>query len=164
MRGQGHDHGHRRRRVIRTAALLGRPPSTRRLSRQLCSICNSPGAGHANCRDSATLCQATRPAGTDENEATAVPRRYRSRIDAIWVVLFLACAAAFLAGVVNRSANPAMSRMLLELTLCVATVFICIGVPCHYTLLDKGVRIQSGLFIREVPYGNILSVDPENGT
>lgn len=93
-----------------------------------------------------------------------MPRRYRSRIDAIWVVLFLACAAAFLAGVVNRSANPAMSRMLLELTLCVATVFICIGVPCHYTLLDKGVRIQSGLFIREVPYGNILSVDPENGT
>lgn len=35
-----------------------------------------------------------------------------------------------------------------------------VGVPCHYTLQERELRIQSGLFIRRIAYTDVLSATP----
>lgn len=87
--------------------------------------------------------------------------KYRSRMDGVWVVLLLSCATAFLAGGSHATADSMLGRGLIEVATTIATIFILVGVPCHYTLHEQELRVQSGLFILGIPYAEILSASPE---
>ena len=94
-------------------------------------------------------------------EPRVQPRRFRSRMDGVWVVLLLSCATALLAGVNHANPDSMLGRGLIQIAVTVATIFIMVGVPCHYTLGERELRIQSGLFLRAIPYEAILSISPE---
>lgn len=106
---------------------------------------------------------------TSETSVSSTGRRtqhckYRSKMDGVWLVLLLSCATAFLAGVSHATADSMLGRGLIQVATTIATIFILVGVPCHYTLHEHELRIQSGLLIRGIPYVQILSVSPERST
>jgi Bacterial PH domain len=88
-------------------------------------------------------------------------RSYSSKVDGVWIFLGLSCGAAFLAGAIDRGPDSVLGARLIQFATVVATIFILLGVPCRYTLLDQALRIQSGFFIRSVAYADILSASPE---
>jgi hypothetical protein len=90
---------------------------------------------------------------------TAAPR-YRSKIAAVWVVLALSCLAALLAAMALRGQDPGLSRLLRGAAMAVAMAFVCAAVPCRYVLRPDRLSVQSGFFIRHIPYSEILEATP----
>jgi len=90
----------------------------------------------------------------------AVPR-YRSKVAAVWIVLMLSCLAALLAAMALHAQDPALSQLLRSAAMAVAMAFVCAGVPCRYALRPDGLSVQSGFFIRHIPYSEILEATPQ---
>ena len=59
---------------------------------------------------------------------------YRSKVAGVWIVLALSCLLAYIAALALRGQDPALSHLMRSLATAVALAFVCMAVPCRYTL------------------------------
>jgi len=90
-------------------------------------------------------------------------QRYRSKVAGVWIVLALSCLLAFITAVSLRGQDPDVAHLLRNASMAVAMAFVCMAVPCRYTLRPDGLGVQSGFFVRHIPYADILEATPEQG-
>ena len=88
---------------------------------------------------------------------------YRSKVAGVWILLAFSCLLAYIAALALRGQDPALSHLLRSLATAVALAFVCMAVPCRYTLRAEGLSVQAGFFIRHIPYAHILEATPAQG-
>lgn len=89
--------------------------------------------------------------------------RYRSEIAAVWPVLAAACVFAFCVGCALSQEEAGMGPMLRLAALVVAVLLVAGAVPCRYTLMSDALRLQSGFYLRRIPYAEIFAITLEQG-
>lgn len=89
--------------------------------------------------------------------------RYRSEIAAVWLVLAAACVFAFCVGCALGREDTGMGPMLRSVALILAVLLVAGAVPCRYTLTPDALRLQSGFYLRQIPYAEIFAVTFEQG-